>query len=208
MVIHCHTLLQVFTVFISAIDWFSLLILQTRPSAVSGYLWSRWPCQCITSTFDAVLPLHGDVIDPPYVDVKAAFFLPKASPPKVFNMLIHVAGHKILITGSFAPPSSRTPLFPGPLPALCNQVCRRDSTPTQSLPPGIHHPSPQFMCPAVMCAPAHDQRQHAKSRRLSKAEDAEEAEEWIRSKDGITEEMTRLNGVYVRYVSAPADDKE
>ncbi|KAH9051999.1 hypothetical protein EDB83DRAFT_2316625 [Lactarius deliciosus] len=45
------------------------------------------------------LPLHGDVIDPPYIDIEASFFLPKASPPEVFDTLIHVAGHKILITG-------------------------------------------------------------------------------------------------------------
>ncbi|KAI9443029.1 hypothetical protein H4582DRAFT_2054123 [Lactarius indigo] len=71
----------------------------TRPSAVSGYLWSRWPRRRITSTFDAVLPLHRDVTDPPYIDIEAAFFLPKAFPPEVFDTLIHVAGHKILITG-------------------------------------------------------------------------------------------------------------
>ncbi len=59
-----------------------------------------------------------------------------------------------------------------------------------------------------MCAPARDQRQHAKSRRLERAEDAEEAKEWIKSEDGITERMTGPNGVYVRYVSAPADDKD
>ncbi|KAH9022525.1 hypothetical protein EDB83DRAFT_2320281 [Lactarius deliciosus] len=47
----------------------------------------------------AFLPLHGDVIDPPYIDIEASFFLPKASPPEVFDTLIHVAGHKILITG-------------------------------------------------------------------------------------------------------------
>ncbi len=60
----------------------------------------------------------------------------------------------------------------------------------------------------VMCAPARDQQQHAKSHRLERAEDAEEAEEWIKSEDGITERMTRPNRVYVRYVSAPADDKD
>ena len=34
------------------------------------------------------------------------------------------------------------------------------------------------------------------------------AEEWIRSEDSVTERMTGLNRVYVRYVSAPADDEE
>jgi len=60
----------------------------------------------------------------------------------------------------------------------------------------------------VTYAPARDQRQYAKSCRLARAEDAEETEEWIRSKDGITEKMTGPNGVYIRYVSAPADDEE
>ena len=32
-------------------------------------------------------------------------------------------------------------------------------------------------------------------------QEAESVGEWIKSEDGITEEMTRLNGVYVRYVS-------
>ncbi len=57
----------------------------------------------------------------------------------------------------------------------------------------------------VTCAPARDQWQYAKSRRLAKAEDAEE---WIKSEDGVVERMTRPNGVYVRYVSAPADNIE
>ncbi len=56
--------------------------------------------------------------------------------------------------------------------------------------------------------PARDQRQYAKSRRLARAEDAEEAEEWIKNEDSLTERMTGLNGVYVRYVSAPAEDEE
>src|SRR6266702_3187219 len=60
----------------------------------------------------------------------------------------------------------------------------------------------------VMCAPAPSQWQYAKSRRLARAEDAEEAEEWIRDEDSIIEKMTGPNGVYVRYVSAPADDEE
>ncbi len=60
----------------------------------------------------------------------------------------------------------------------------------------------------VTYAPARDQRQYVKSHRIARAEDAEEAEEWIKSEDGITEKMTGLNRVYVRYVSAPADDEE
>jgi len=64
------------------------------------------------------------------------------------------------------------------------------------------------LSPCVTYAPACNQRQYAKSCRLSRAEDAEEAEEWIKSKDGVTEKMTGPNGVYVRYVSAPADNEE
>ncbi len=34
----------------------------------------------------------------PYVDINGTFFLLRASPPEVFNTLIHVAGYKILVT--------------------------------------------------------------------------------------------------------------
>ncbi len=60
----------------------------------------------------------------------------------------------------------------------------------------------------VTYAPTRDQRQYAKSRRLSKAEDAEEAEEWIKSEDGITETMTNSRGVYTRFVSTSPPENE
>jgi len=53
----------------------------------------------------------------------------------------------------------------------------------------------------VTCAPVRD-RQTAKRKQKASAE------EWIKSEDGVMERMTGPNGVYVRYVSAPADDEE
>ena len=60
----------------------------------------------------------------------------------------------------------------------------------------------------VTYAPTRDQRQYAKSRRLSKAEDAQEAEEWIKSEDGITETMTNSRGVYTCFVSTSPPENE
>ncbi|KAI9432909.1 hypothetical protein H4582DRAFT_2061274 [Lactarius indigo] len=73
----------------------------TTPSLISGYLWGIWLCRAITHSFHAVLPLHGDVFGPPYVDIETAFFLPGVSPPHVYDTLIHVGGYKLLITGYF-----------------------------------------------------------------------------------------------------------
>jgi hypothetical protein len=80
------------------IDIFSL-IPQTKTCAVTGYLWGRWPHRRIIHTFHAMTPLSGDIICPPYVDIEGEFFLPRASPPEVFDTLIRVAGYKILVTG-------------------------------------------------------------------------------------------------------------
>jgi hypothetical protein len=66
---------------------------------VNGYVWGKWPHQRITHTFLASSPLHGDIISPSYVDIEGELFLPWASPPEVFDTLIHVAGYKILVTG-------------------------------------------------------------------------------------------------------------
>ncbi len=82
------------------IDFLSL-IPQTTPSLVSGYLWGIWPRRAITHSFHAVLPLHGGVFGPPYVNIETAFFLPGVSPPNVYDTLIRVGGHKLLITGYF-----------------------------------------------------------------------------------------------------------
>ncbi len=82
------------------IDFLSL-IPQTTPSLVSGYLWGIWPRRAITHSFHAVLPLRGGVFGPPYVNIETAFFLPGVSPPNVYDTLIRVGGHKLLITGYF-----------------------------------------------------------------------------------------------------------
>src|SRR6266702_4378670 len=55
--------------------------------------------------------------------------------------------------------------------------------------------------PSVTCAPA-------RGRQTAMRKQKARAEEWIKSEDGITETMTGPNGVYVRFVSAPADDEE
>ena len=68
-----------------------------------GYLWGKWPHRRITHTFFATSPLRGDIISPPYVDIESEFFLPRASPPEVFDTLIRVAGYKILVTGYLNP---------------------------------------------------------------------------------------------------------
>ena len=74
-------------------------MLQTKPCAVTGYLWGTWPHQRIIHTFHAISPSCGDIIDPPYVDIEDTFFLPRVSPPEVFDTLIRIAGYKILVTG-------------------------------------------------------------------------------------------------------------
>ncbi len=43
---------------------------------------------------------------------------------------------------------------------------------------------------------------------MAKRKQKARAEEWIKSEDGVTERMTGPNRVYIRYVSAPADDEE
>ncbi|KAH9018402.1 hypothetical protein EDB84DRAFT_1442449 [Lactarius hengduanensis] len=75
----------------------------TATSTIHGYLWGRWPCRSITHSFDANLPAHdpGSTIDPPYVDVEGAFFLPSNSQPEVFDTLIRVAGHTLLVSAYF-----------------------------------------------------------------------------------------------------------
>ena len=77
-------------------------MLQTKSGTVNGYLWGRWPRETITYRFNAELPVHGGcIINPPYVDVKGAFFLPSASQPEVFDTLIRVANHTLLVSSYF-----------------------------------------------------------------------------------------------------------
>ena len=75
------------------------LIPQTKACPVTGYLWGTWPHRRIVRTFHAILPRRGEIFNPPYVDIEDAFFLPRASPPEVFDTLICIAGYKILVTG-------------------------------------------------------------------------------------------------------------
>ena len=66
---------------------------------MNGYLWGRWPHQTITYCFNAELPVHGGcIINPPYVDVEDAFFLPSASQPEVFDTLMQIADHTLLVS--------------------------------------------------------------------------------------------------------------
>jgi hypothetical protein len=76
-------------------------ILETKACTVSGYLWGRWPRRRITYDFDGVSPLHRSTITPPYVDIESAFFLPSSSQPEVFDTLIRIAGHTLLISSYF-----------------------------------------------------------------------------------------------------------
>ena len=67
---------------------------------VTGYLWGKWPKRRIAQTFLVISPTQ-DIIDPPYVNIEDDFFLPRTSPPEVFDTLMRVAGYKILVTGYF-----------------------------------------------------------------------------------------------------------
>ncbi len=104
MVIHHRSYLNVpVSVFsCDANDQISNSTLQTKIDTVNGYLWGRWPHQTITYCFNAELPVHGRwIINPPYVDIEGAFFLPSASQPEVFNTLIQVVGHTLLVLSYF-----------------------------------------------------------------------------------------------------------
>src|SRR6266702_2420076 len=100
---HCLYLNVPVSVFsCDAIDQISNSTLQTKIDTVNGYLWGRWPHQTITYCFNAELPVHGRwIINPPYVDIEGAFFLPSASQPEVFNTLIQVVGHTLLVLSYF-----------------------------------------------------------------------------------------------------------
>ncbi|KAF8271543.1 hypothetical protein EI94DRAFT_1698088 [Lactarius quietus] len=66
-----------------------------------GNVPGKWPNRRIAQTFLVISPLHGDIVDLPYINVEDDFFLPCASPPEVFDTLMCVAGYKILVTGYF-----------------------------------------------------------------------------------------------------------
>ncbi|KAH8980807.1 hypothetical protein EDB86DRAFT_2835131 [Lactarius hatsudake] len=71
----------------------------TAPYMVSGYVWQRWPRRRITSTFVAVSPLRGHLINTPYVNIEREFFLPRTSPPEVYDTIVQVSCYKLLVTG-------------------------------------------------------------------------------------------------------------
>ena len=100
------------------IDFLSL-IPQTAPYMVFGYVWQRWPRQHITSTFVTVSPLCGHLIDTPYVNIEREFFLPRVSPPEVYDTLVQVSCYKLLVTGylngSLGPNPNLQHDFPHPL---------------------------------------------------------------------------------------------
>jgi len=102
MVIHRRMLgnvpVSAYTFVHSNVCYFSVM-LQTKSCAVTGYLWGTWPHRRIIHTFHAISPLRGNIINPPYVDIEDAFFLPRALLPEVFDTLIRIAGYKILVTG-------------------------------------------------------------------------------------------------------------
>ena len=75
--------------------------LQTKTGSVDGYLWGRWRRHTIMYKFDAELPVHGNTIYPPYVDVEAAFYRPSASQPEVFDTLMQVDDHTLLVSAYF-----------------------------------------------------------------------------------------------------------
>lgn len=66
-----------------------------------GYLWGRWARQAIKWSFDAELPVDESTLYSPYVDVEAAFYRPASSPPEVFDTLVRVAGHTLLVVAYF-----------------------------------------------------------------------------------------------------------
>ena len=62
------------------------------------YLWGRLPCLTIPYNFSAVAPVHKDTIHPPYVHIEDAFFFSDGLDPEIFDTLICITGHKLLVT--------------------------------------------------------------------------------------------------------------
>jgi len=70
----------------------------TKPHTVYGYLWGRWARETITWSFDAESPIDESTL---YPDVEAAFYRPSISQPEVFDTLVQVAGHTLLVVAYF-----------------------------------------------------------------------------------------------------------
>jgi hypothetical protein len=47
------------------------------------------------------MPMQGDCLNPPYVDVEGAFFLPSVSQPEVFDTLVRVDGHTFFLVSAY-----------------------------------------------------------------------------------------------------------
>ena len=101
MVIHRRTLLDVPVRGYFFRAWKRLSIfsdIETMDCTVPGYLWGRLPRLTIPYNFSAVAPVHEDTIHPPYVHIEDAFFFSGGSDPEIFDTLICIAGHKLLVT--------------------------------------------------------------------------------------------------------------
>ena len=69
---------------------------------MNGYLWGRWPRQTIAYHFNTELPVHARcIINPPYVDIEDAFFLSDTAQPEVFDTLMRIDGHTLLVSSYF-----------------------------------------------------------------------------------------------------------
>jgi len=104
MVIHRHLDMLVgvpVSPYISRGWLYSYLRFQTRSGRVAGYLWQRAARRSITHAFNADFPVQENMIHPPYVDVKRSFFMSIIAPPEIFDTLIRVSGHTLLVSGYF-----------------------------------------------------------------------------------------------------------
>jgi len=102
MVIHRHSSLgvpvSIFPFDVNRIAESYSPTFHTKPHTVYGYLWGRWACQTITWSFDAESPIDESTL---YPDVEAAFYRPSSSPSEVFDTLIRVAAHTLLVVAYF-----------------------------------------------------------------------------------------------------------
>jgi len=74
---------------------------QTKRGSVAGCLWQRAPRRNVVHAFDADIPMRASTIHPPYVNVEGSFSMPTLAPPEVFDTLIQVHGHTLLVLGYF-----------------------------------------------------------------------------------------------------------
>ena len=57
--------------------------------------------ETVTYSFDAEMPVQGDCLNPPYVDVEGVFFLPSVSQPEVFDTLVRVDDHTFFLVSAY-----------------------------------------------------------------------------------------------------------